>query len=92
LRLKPRKVVHHKLGEDRYTLSYRGGLLGTVDRTHPQQGKAPDPQYRFFPIYDSIVGDAGHIEARTMKALKEEVLAMIPPDPPPAPGMPVTDA
>jgi len=47
--------------------------------------------YTFYPIYESIVGDAGHMTAKTIKQLKADVLAIIPPDPPPAPGMPVVD-
>ena len=88
VRLKPRKVVHHKLVAERYTLSFRGGVLGTVDRIKVKGRLA----YVFYPIYEAILGDAGHIMGRTMKSLKEEVLAIIPPDPPPAPGMPVVDA
>ena len=87
MRLKPRKVVHHKLAAERYTLSFRGGILGTVDRIRIK-GKLA---YLFYPDYDAIVGDAGHIAMPTMKGLKEEVLAIIPLDLPPAPGMPVVD-
>jgi len=87
LRLKPRKVIHHKVAAERYMLSFRGGTLGTVDRIRIK-GKLA---YIFYPIYESILGDAGHITGVTMKQLKEEVLAIIPPDPPPAPGMPVID-
>lgn len=87
MRLKPRKIVHHKIGAERYTLSFRGAILGTVDRIRIRKRLA----YLFYPDYDAIVGDAGHIAGATMKQLKEEVLAIIPPDPPPAPGMPVID-
>lgn len=86
-RLKPRRVVHHKLAAERYTLSFRGGVLGTVDRVKIN-GKL---SYIFYPIYEAILGDAGHITGNTMKALKAEVLSVIPPDPPPAPGMPCVD-
>ena len=62
-------------------------MLGTVDRIKVK-GKLA---YLFYPDYDQIVGDAGHITGATMKSLKEEVLAIIPADPPPAPGMPCVD-
>jgi len=83
-------VIHHKLSEDRFSLSFRGGLLGTVDRTYGSLA-IPGMKYTFYPIYESVVGDAGHMTAMTIKKLKADVLELIPPDPPPAPGMPVID-
>jgi len=85
--VKNRKVTHKRIGEDRFTMHFRGGTLGICDRTSEKRVNT----YTFFPIYDSIIGDVGQLVADQMVDLKKLILDTIPPDPKKGPGMPVVD-
>jgi len=85
--VKNRKITHKRIGEDRFTMHFRGGTLGITDRTSEKRVNT----YTFFPIYDSIIGDVGQLVADQMVDLKKLILDTIPPDPKPGPGMPVVD-
>jgi len=87
VRTRKRKLIHSQLNKDRYLLKFRGGVIGTIDRVWIK-GK---PNYHFYPDYGGLAGEAGSVDAKTMKILKEQVMATIPADLPPAPGMPCID-
>jgi len=84
---KNRKITHKRIGEDRFTMHFRGGTLGICDRTFEKRVAL----YTFFPLYESVIGDAGQMDAPQMVDLKKLILDTVPADPEPGPGLPVVD-